>query len=76
MRLQHLLTATAFGFVAFAAAGAQGLDLTVNDVGIAIGNKPLSSVQRSTGGFFGGIVRISVPERPGNDGPSGNIGAT
>lgn len=40
MRISHLLTAAALTSAAFGGTGAQGLDLTVNDVGIAIGNKP------------------------------------
>jgi len=40
MRIQQLLAATAFGCAAFAPAAGQGLDLTVNNAGIAIGNKP------------------------------------
>lgn len=40
MRIRLLLAVTAFSFSALAGTGAQGLDLTVNDVGLAIGNKP------------------------------------
>src|SRR5438093_8275159 len=40
MRIRQLLIATVFSVATPAAARAQGLDLTVNNVGLAIGNKP------------------------------------